>query len=162
MSLPYDFLNLYRADPTERIRLVNVGIPAKAVAAMSIRMAMPKVLVSTLGLSRYTVDRRVREDSPLSTGDIARLLGLARLVGEVQEMVAESGDSTGFHAPSQVARWLQTPVPAFGGRQPAEFMDTADTQAIVSAAAACMETGTYTWSSLNNYLGGLQYSSCCW
>lgn len=139
-----DFLTLYRADPMERIRLVKLGIPAKVVAAMSKRMAMPKArLVSTLGLSLSTVDRRAREDSSLSTGNSARLLGLALLIGQVQEMVAESGDPEDFDAPAWVARWLHRPLPAFGGMQPAEFMDTAEGQSLVSTTVACMQTGAY-------------------
>ena len=143
-SAPQDFLALYRADPMERIRLVKLGIPAKAVAAMSKRMGVPKArLISTLGLSPSTVYRRARQNISLSTGDSARLLGLALLVGQVQQMVTESGDPAGFDAPSWVARWLQKPLPAFGGMQPAEFMDTADGQSLVSSTVACIQTGAY-------------------
>ena len=118
----------------ERIRIVKDGIPARTVEAMARRMAVPKErLVATLGLTRATVDRKARDNKPLSIDESARVLGMARLVGQVQEMVTESGDPAGFDAASWVARWLQSPLPAFGGKRPAEFMDTADGQSLVSA-----------------------------
>ncbi len=143
-TMPLNFLTLYRADPMERICIVKRGMPAKTVEAMAKRMAVPKErLVETLGLARATVDRKARDNKPLSPNDSARLLGMARLVGQVQEMVAESGDLAGFDAASWVAQWLQSPLPALGGKRPAEFMDTADGQSLVSTVVARMQTGAY-------------------
>lgn len=143
-TMPLNFLTMYRTDPMERIRIVKLGIPAKAVEAMAERMAVPKEqLVATLGLTRATVDRKARENKCLSVDDSARVLGMARLVGQVQEMVAESGDPAGFDAALWLARWLQRPLPAFGGQRPAEFMDTADGQSLVSTMVARMQTGAY-------------------
>ena len=68
---------------------------------------------------------------------------MALLVGQVREMVAESGDPAGFDAALWLARWLQRPLPALGGRRPAEFMDTADGQSLVSTMVARMQTGAY-------------------
>lgn len=143
-AVPLNFLTMYRADPMERIRIVKRGMPASAVDVLAKRMAVPKErLVATLGLARATVDRKARDNKPLSADDSARVLGMARLVGQVQEMVAQSGDPTDFDAASWVAQWLQSPLPALGGRPPAEFMDTADGQALVSTAVARMQTGAY-------------------
>ncbi len=143
-SMPLNFLTMYRADPMERIHIVKHGIPARTVEALAKRMAVPNErLVAILGLSRATVDRKARDNKPLSTDESARVLGLARLVGQVQEMVAESGDPAGFDAASWVARWLQRPLPALGGKLPADFMDTADGQSLVSTMVARMQTGAY-------------------
>ena len=142
--MPLNFLGMYRADPMERIQIIKRGMPARTVEAMAKRMAVPKEgLVATLGLARATVDRKARDNKTLSTDDSARVLGMARLVGQVEEMVAESGDSTGFDAAAWVAQWLQSPLPALGGKPPAEFMDTADGQALVSTLMARMQTGAY-------------------
>lgn len=138
------FLDMYRADPMERICIIKLGIPVYTVAAVAELMAVSKTyLVATLGMSRADVDRQAREDRCLSTDDGARVLGVMRLVGQLQEMVAESGDPDDFDAPAWVARWLQRPLPAFGGRQPAEFMDTSDGQSLVSSMLARMQTGAY-------------------
>lgn len=141
---PLDFLALYRADAIARIHIVKHGVPASSVAAMAMRMSIPKDwLMTTLGLTRATVDRKARTNLRLSKDESERVLGMARLVGQVQEMVAESGDPDGFAAASWVARWLQCSLPALDGRCPAEFMDTADGQSLVSTLMARMQSGTY-------------------
>jgi putative toxin-antitoxin system antitoxin component (TIGR02293 family) len=143
-TMPLNFLSMYRAEPLERIRIVNDGIPARTVEAMAKRMAVPKErLIATLGLTRATVDRKARDNRPLSIDESVRVFGMARLVGQVQEMVAKSGDPAGFDAASWVARWLQSPLPAFGGKRPAGFMDTADGQLLVSTMVARMQSGAY-------------------
>jgi uncharacterized protein (DUF2384 family) len=73
----------------------------------------------------------------------SRLLGIARLVGQVHQMVVESGDPEGFDAAAWVAQWLETPLPALDGEKPATFMDTADGQALVATLVARMQTGAY-------------------
>ncbi|MCV2357037.1 MbcA/ParS/Xre antitoxin family protein [Paucibacter sp. B2R-40] len=75
--------------------------------------------------------------------DSVRLVGKARLVGQVQQMVAESGDQEGFDAAAWVEQWLESPLPALGGRKPATFMDTTDGQALVATLLARMQTGAY-------------------
>ena len=139
-----DFLTLYRADPIEQGRIVEVGIPAKSVAMVAKRMAATKsCLMEMLGLSPASVNRRARDTKPLSAVDSALVLGLLRLVGQIQVMVGESGDSAGFDALSWVARWLQRPLPAFGGGLPAEFMNTTTGQLSVSTMMARMQAGAY-------------------
>lgn len=142
--MPLDFFALYRADAMTRIHIVKHGIPARIVEEMAARMAVPKArLVVMLGLARTTVDRKVRSDKLLSKDESERVLGMARLVGQVEAMVAESGEPVGFDAASWIARWLHCPLPAFDGKRPAEFMDTADGQTLVSTVVARMQTGAY-------------------
>lgn len=139
-----DFVDMYRADPIERIDLIKRGVPATEVEALAKRMAIPKDrLVSTLGLARATVDRKAKENKPLSSDDSSRVVGMARLVGQVQSMVDESGNPDGFNAAEWVARWLETPLAALGSRCPAEFMDTSDGQRLVSDLMARMQSGAY-------------------
>lgn len=135
-----NFLALYRAEAIERISIVKRGMPARTVAAMTIPTNR---LVTALGLARATVDRKARENKALSAGDSARLLGMARLVGQVQQLAAESGFTDGFEAAAWVAQWLECPLPALDGQKPAAFMDTDDGQAIVSTLVARMQVRTY-------------------
>lgn len=52
-------------------------------------MSIPKErLDSTRGLARATVDRKAREDKPLSSDEGSRVLGMARLIGQVKHMPA--------------------------------------------------------------------------
>ena len=107
-------------------------------------MAMPKErLAAALGLARATVDRKARQNKALSADETSRLMGLARLVGQVQAMVAESGDTDGFNAAEWTARWLEQPLPALGGRRPAELMDTSEGQDIAAGLLARMQSGAY-------------------
>ena len=89
-------------------------------------MRMPKErLASTLGLARATVDRKIRDDKLLSPDESSRMLGMASLIGQVQSLVAESGRAWATSTPARGSRtgWSR-PVPALGGRRPAELMDT--------------------------------------
>jgi putative toxin-antitoxin system antitoxin component (TIGR02293 family) len=143
-ALVMNFVDVFRADPMERVNLVKKGVPAQTVDVMAKRMAMPKErLVGTLGLARATVDRKARENKPLSTEDSSRVLGMARLVGQVQVIVEESGNPDGFDAAGWVARWLERPLPALGGQRPAELMDTPDGQSLVSDLVARMQSAAY-------------------
>jgi putative toxin-antitoxin system antitoxin component (TIGR02293 family) len=137
-------VRIYQADPMERVRLVKVGVPASAVDAMARRMLISKErLIGTLGLARATVDRKAREGKPLSSDESSRVLGMARLVGQIEAMVEESGRSEGFDAAVWVAQWLERPLPALGGQRPAELMDTPDGQSLVAEIAARMQSGAY-------------------
>lgn len=139
-----DFRQVFEADAMERVRIVKLGVPASVVDVMAKRMAMPKErLVGTLGLARATIDRKARENKPLSSDESSRVLGMARLVGQVQAMVEESGNPQGFNAAEWVARWLERPLAALGGQRPAELMDTPEGQGIVSQIVARMQSGAY-------------------
>ena len=139
-----NFVDLFHADAMERVQWIKRGVPATVVDAMAKRMAMPKEkLTSTLGLARATIDRKVRDNKPLSADEGARVLGMARLVGQVQTLVQDSGNAEDFDAAEWVARWLDRPLPALGGQRPADLMDTPDGQGLVSNLVARMQGGAY-------------------
>jgi putative toxin-antitoxin system antitoxin component (TIGR02293 family) len=94
-------------------------------------------------LASATVNRKSRDQKPLSSDESSRVIGMARLVGQVQAMVEESGDPEGFDAATWVAEWLEQPLPALGGRRPAELMDTPEGQNLVSNLVARLQTGAY-------------------
>ena len=79
----------------------------------------------------------------MSRDDSERVIGAAKLIGQVQAMVEDSGDTVRFDAAAWMARWLQEPLPAFGGRRPIEFLDTIEGQALVGSALARMQSGAY-------------------
>ena len=83
------------------------------------------------------------DDNTPSSGPGLRARGIARLIGQVQTMVSESGNPEGFNAAEWVARWIDRPLPALGGQRPAELMETPDGQALVSNIVARMQTGAY-------------------
>jgi uncharacterized protein (DUF2384 family) len=70
-------------------------------------------------------------------------IGLARMIGEVEAMVRESGDLEGFNAAEWLSRWLREPLPALGGRMPITLLDTMTGQALVSQELARMRSGAF-------------------
>jgi hypothetical protein len=64
-----------------------------------------------VGLARATVDRKVQRDDVLDAEEGERAMGIARLVGQAQTMVEESGDPRGFDA----GRWLASLVEMTAG-----------------------------------------------
>jgi putative toxin-antitoxin system antitoxin component (TIGR02293 family) len=138
------FVQLFNAEPLERIAFIKQGVPATWPELMARRMSIDKgTLLKTLGLPRATIDRKASANRPLSADEGARVVGMARLVGQVQAMVDESGQPQGFDAGKWLAQWLERELPAFGGRRPADLMDTAEGQAMVSQWLARIASGAY-------------------
>ena len=136
--------SLYPFDAIERIELVKEGVPAGLLVLISEDMAISKdKLYATIGLARATVNRKLRGQQVLSQEESERVLGIARLVGQVSAVVKESGNPEGFDAAKWVAAWLDRPLQALGGRRPAELMDTADGRGIVSDLVARMQSAAY-------------------
>ncbi len=136
--------SLYPFDAIERVDLVKEGVPASLLVLISEDMAISKdKLYTTLGLARATVNRKLRGQQVLNQDESERVLGIARLVGQVDQMVKESGNAVGFDAAKWVAAWLDRPQAALGGKRPAELMDTSDGRGIVSDLVARMQSGAY-------------------
>ena len=131
-------------EPLEHVAMAKQGLPANAVPEFAERMGVSSEwLFSRLGLASATIGRKLRSDTPLSTEEGARTLGLARLIGLAQRIVEESGTPASFNAAAWVAHWLEQPLPALGGEPPAHFMDTSEGQAIVAGLLAQIQHGTY-------------------
>lgn len=141
----YDLL--HRAEPLERADLAKEGAPASLLTDLARAMGVAKQRIyDTIGIPRATADRRVQAGRRLDTAASEGALGLARLVGQVEAIVAESGDAEaaeGFDAAAWVADFLEHPHPALGGRRPADLMDTADGRAAVSQLVGQMQSGAY-------------------
>lgn len=144
LQISLGFVNLYSAQPTERIKLIRDGVPANFVVLISKSMGVTKEsLFTTLRLPRATIDRKVSNNQALPPEQGERVIGMAKLVGQVQVMVEQSGDPTGFDAAKWVARWIEEPSPALGGKRPATYMDTVEGQELVSNLVARMQSGAY-------------------
>lgn len=137
-------LRLFELDVMARVEMVKNGIPALYVETLSASMGLAKEkLYQTMGLARPTVDRKIRRRSLLNKGESETVIGLARLVGQVQSLVNESGDAQGFDAAKWTAVWLAQPLQSLGGKRPAELMDTADGRTLVSKLLAQQQSGAY-------------------
>lgn len=129
----------------ERAELVKRGMPARAVQEMSAAMGLPREqLMRAAGLARSTVERKIAARGRLSESESEKLVGLSRLIGQVDAMVRESGEApAGFDAARWFAAWMEEPVAALGGRRPRELLDTADGREALASLLLQMKSGAY-------------------
>ncbi len=141
---PLTYLDYYRADPAERIRLVKDGVAVGMAKRLVRDLRLDQgVLFPALNLAVATVNRKAQRNEPLSSDEGERVVGVAKLVGQVQAMVEESGEPDGFDAEAWLSHWLLQPVPALGGERPLDLLDTMEGQALVSRALSQMQSGAY-------------------
>lgn len=137
-------LEVFHLDPLQRVTLIKAGVPAAFVQGMAQGMGIPRDrLVTNLGMAPATVNRKVQQRQVLTPDQSERALGMARLVGQVQAMVSESGETEGFDAAAWLADWLEERLEALGGRKPAQLLDTSEGRTIVSNLLARMQSGAY-------------------
>lgn len=143
-TLPVHFEHVFLSPPSERINTIKRGVPADHVNVLAERMDITKeALIDTLRLSRATVNRKARDNKPLTQDESERVLGIEYLIGQVENMVRESGHPEGFDAAKWVSNWLKSPLPALGGQTPASYMDTVEGQKLVSNLLATAQSGAY-------------------
>lgn len=134
----------YLSDTFDVVDIVRHGLPAVNVEALSTALHLDKGIVTgVLGLPRSTVDKKIKGHKDLTREQSERVIGLQRLIGQVEVIVAESGDATDFDAGEWLSRWIRKPLPALGGRKPDEFLDTVLGQQLVSKLLAQIQSGAY-------------------
>lgn len=142
--LKLSYLAVYRASPLERIHMIKNGIPATEAKRLIVELPIGQnVAFKALNLSTATVNKKAKQGDNLSREESERVVGFARLVGQLEAIIQESGDPTDFDAGAWMARWLAEPLPALGGARPADLIDTMEGQGLVSAALAKLQSGAY-------------------
>jgi putative toxin-antitoxin system antitoxin component (TIGR02293 family) len=128
----------------ERVDLVKEGVPSVILMTLSRALDRPvKYVVRTIGMAPTSASRKLQRQTPLAPDESERALGVAKLIGQVETIVQQSGESGGFDPGKWVAEWIETPQPALGGRRPDELLDTAEGQRMVSDLLARMQSGAY-------------------
>ena len=141
---PLSYLTVYRATPLERIDMIRRGIPAAEAKRIFSELSISQGAgFKALNLSTATVNKKAKHGDTLSPEESERIVGFAKLVGQLEAMIEDSGNPTNFDARAWMARWLNEPLPAFGGTRPADLVDTMEGQALVSAALAKLQSGAY-------------------
>lgn len=138
------FVTLYKAPALTQVEWVKHGIGARDAKVIldQLRVSRGEALTA-LHIPVATVNRKARTNAPLSRAEGERVLGVGRLLGQLQSMVRESGNPEGFDAPAWLSAWMRAPVPALGGARPLDLMDTMTGQALVSQVLAQMQSGAY-------------------
>ncbi len=138
------YITVYHATPLERIDMIRRGIPASEAKRLFTDLLIGQGAgFKALKLSTATVNKKAKHGDTLSPQESERIVGFAKLVGQLEAMVQDSGDPTNFDARAWMARWLTEPLPAFGGIRPADLMDTMEGQSLVSDALAKIQSGAY-------------------
>lgn len=138
------YVDFWDVSPVDRIDIVKAGLPARVLTSLADDMHVTRErLFGWLGIARATANRKVKAGEVLNQDESERALGIARLVGQVERIVADSGERSGFDAAKWTASWLKRPNNALGGKPPGQFMDTADGRALVSGLVAQMQSGAY-------------------
>lgn len=144
VAMPLDYLKVYRAEPTERIQIVKKGIGAWVAKSLVADLAFEQgSFFIALNLSTATVNRKVARKESLAADEGERVVGVAKLVGQLQAIVEESGDSADFDSRAWVSGWLREPLPALAGARPLDLLDTMEGQGLVSNALARVQSGAY-------------------
>lgn len=139
-----NYVAIFRAEPLARIRMVKAGLSAVSAKQIISDLDMRGAdAAEALDVPISTINRKAKNQDVLSRDESERFIGLARLIGQVQAMVEESGDPTGFDAQAWTARWLSEPLPAFGGERPIDYMDTMEGQTLVANMLARIQSGAY-------------------
>ncbi len=138
------FKDVYYLPAVERDTLVKAGVPSQFTLVLIESMGVPKErFYRILNLSRSTLERKLQTSADMSTAESERVIGLSKLIGQVQAMIAESGDPEGFDAAKWFSAWIAEPSPALGGRKPEELLETADGREAVSRLLAQMQSGAF-------------------
>ena len=142
-----DFIKLHQATPVERIGLIRKGVNAADFKVFVSRLDIQQEKIFTmLDIATATVNRKASRNEALSREDSEKVLGMAKLIGQVETMLEASGDPErmqGFDAARWLTHWMEEPVPALGGASPSDYMDTIEGQEMIARLLALMQTGAY-------------------
>jgi len=130
------------ADLSKRIR--RQPCPAKLVRSLAADLHVSlEFVIDTLGLPRRVVLRKIEKSKNLDPGQAERVIGMQRLIGQVQAMIAESGDREKFDAGRWLGEWIDQPLPALGGRRPAEYLGDGAGREWVSQLLRQIQAGVF-------------------
>jgi hypothetical protein len=143
-SLRLDYCALWQASALERCRLVEGGLPLSVVTQLAEDTGVTQSqLTEWLRISAEFYGHQIRGERSLPSTPSERVLGLVRLVGQIETIARESGDPQGVDAPRWMAAWLAQRTPALGGRIPAEIVWLADGREMLSNILGTMASGAY-------------------
>lgn len=140
----FPYAGIYHASPVERIRLIRQGVSARKVKHFISELHFDQqVMMDALNLKTATVNKKAVRDQPLSVEDGERVIGLARLVGQIEAMIEETDSAPGFDTAAWLSAWLREPLPALGNDRPIDLLDTMEGQALVSRTLMQIQGGAY-------------------
>ena len=135
---------LFQTSALERDSFIREGVPVGYVDNLADRLGESRSkLYILLRIPRATAARKKSENARLSVDSSDRVIGFAKLIGQVETIVQESGNPGGFDAAHWLKGWISRPLAALGNRRPEEFMDTSDGRDMISQVLARGQSGAY-------------------
>lgn len=142
-----DFVtNVHAAGPLQLIETERKGVAGAFVKDLSKRMKIPaQRMFDILGVPKATAEKKVAAGELLTGSGGRAALGMARLLGMANEIVANSTapEAKDFDAAKWLGQWLERPQPALGGRKPSELIDTPTGLDVVARLLGAIESGAY-------------------
>jgi putative toxin-antitoxin system antitoxin component (TIGR02293 family) len=142
-----DFVHMIsEATPMELVDVERRGVQGVFLKDLARSLDMTALRVfNMLGVPKATAEKKVQAGELVSGSGGQAAIGLARLIGKAQDMVANSTapEARNFDAAKWLGRWLETPQPALGGRKPAELLDTPTGLDVVLRLLGALESGSY-------------------
>ncbi len=148
-SEEFAYKSIWTASPDERVRYIKSGISARKAKVFIAHFDLDQsVTLDALNLKRATINKKAKNDETLAIDDGERVLGLAKLVGQLETILESEGvmdrdQARKFDSFAWMSNWLDQPLPAFGGRKPIDLLDTMEGQAMVSKALGQIQSGAY-------------------
>lgn len=142
---PYE--EIHDLQPIERIALVKPGIPLRIAAqvAQDMRVSIRRLFAIISVGSPYRQRLAIAKQAlPLESSE--RLMGLIRLIGQVERIMKDSSPSCtkeGFKSAEWFGQWVAKPHSALGGRKPEEYVDTVDGRLVLSNLLSQMQSGVF-------------------
>jgi putative toxin-antitoxin system antitoxin component (TIGR02293 family) len=142
-----DFVRqLAGATPLQQVEAERTGVPGSFLKDLSKRMDIPATRVFTMvGVPKATAERKAAAGEMLSGHSGQAAIGMARLLGIAQALVADSTSpqAKNFDSAKWLGQWLERPQPALGGRKPGDLVDTPTGIEIVARLLGAIESGAY-------------------
>ncbi len=135
------YCDWWRVGSDHLVLLAQAGLGARLVRHLADEMRGSVELVAEWAGLPVTEAMKPMPSKALELDQGLRLLWMARLIGQAQEIVDRGGKSAGFNAPAWMGTWLQIPHPALGGVTPGDYLLRSDGPQTVSELLARLESG---------------------
>jgi putative toxin-antitoxin system antitoxin component (TIGR02293 family) len=132
--------------PAQRIRTEREGVPGSLVKVIAKTMGVANQrMFEVIGVPKATAEKKAATDAPITGSAGQSAIGMMRLLGLAQEIVANSmsEEAKDFDVGKWLGRWIEIPQPALGGLKPSEVLDTPTGIETVEKLLGALESGVY-------------------
>jgi putative toxin-antitoxin system antitoxin component (TIGR02293 family) len=139
------FLKAFKESPADQVQEIKRGLQVDRLDEVSKAIGeKPDYLSRVLDIPGANISRwRKTGDKKMNKEASERVLGMEKLIGQVQSMVSDFGNPEGFDAGKWFRSWSEEPNPALNSLAPVRFLDTVTGQQHISNLLMAMVYGVY-------------------